>query len=50
MAKVLTRPALDPTDLEPRSTSSYPEPFALGLTRIGVSLTTLMPGKDGSGT
>lgn len=56
------RPTLDPSTLEPRSTSSYPEPFrsrvlprekralgdALGLTRIGVNLTTLMPGKESS--
>ena len=55
-------PALDPKQLEPRSTSVYPEPFrsrvlprekralgvALGLTKIGVNLTTLMPGKESS--
>src|ERR671936_484225 len=58
----LERPALDPTQVQPRSTSGYPEPFrarvlprekralgdALGLTRIGVNLTTLMPGKESS--
>ena len=58
----LKRPALDPADLPPRSTSMYPEPFrervlprekralgdALGLTKIGVNLTTLMPGKESS--
>ncbi len=58
----LKRPALDPSMLEPRSLSSYPEPFrsrvlprekrpvgdALGLTKIGVNLTTLMPGKESS--
>jgi uncharacterized cupin superfamily protein len=58
----LNRPALDPATLEPRSSSGYPEPFrsrvlprekralgdALGLTKIGVNLTTLMPGKESS--
>ena len=58
----LERPALDPTQVQPRSTSGYPEPFrsrvlprekralgdALGLTKIGVNLTTLMPGKESS--
>jgi uncharacterized cupin superfamily protein len=58
----LVRPALDPATVEPRSTSGYPEPFrsrvlprekralgdALGLTKIGVNLTTLMPGKESS--
>ncbi len=58
----LKRPALDPSTLEPRSTSGYPEPFrsrvlprekrplgeALGLTKIGLNLTTLMPGKESS--
>jgi len=56
------RPALDPTEVSPRSTSGYPEPFrsrvlprekralgdALGLTKIGVNLTTLFPGKESS--
>src|SRR5262245_56172042 len=56
----LKTPALDPTTVPPRSSSGYPEPFrsrvlprekralgdALGLTRIGVNLTTLMPGKE----
>lgn len=56
----LKRPALDPTDVQPRSTSGYPEPFRsrvlprekralgdpLGLTKIGVNLTTLLPGKE----
>jgi uncharacterized cupin superfamily protein len=55
----LKRPALDPTTLEPRSSSGYPEPFrsrvlprekrsiakALGLTTLGANLTTLFPGK-----
>jgi len=54
--------ALDPASLPPRSTSGYPEPFrsrvlprekralgdALGLTKIGVNLTTLPPGKESS--
>jgi uncharacterized cupin superfamily protein len=53
-------PALDPATLPARSTCGYPEPFrtrvlprekralgdALGLTKIGVNLTTLMPGKE----
>jgi uncharacterized cupin superfamily protein len=55
-------PALDPATLAPRSTSGYPEPFrsrvlprekraigdALHLTKIGVNLTTLPPGKESS--
>jgi uncharacterized cupin superfamily protein len=58
----LQRPALDPRTLEPRTGSGYPEPYrsrvlprdkralgdALGLTRIGVNLTTLAPGKESS--
>lgn len=58
----LRRPALDPNELEPRSSSGYPEPFrsrvlprekralgdALGLTKIGANLTTLPPGKESS--
>ena len=58
----LKPPALDPATVSPRSTSSYPEPFrsrvlprekralgdALGLTKIGVNLTTLPPGKESS--
>ena len=58
----LKRPALDPSTVEARSTSGYPEPFrsrvlprekraigdALGLTKIGVNLTTLLPGKESS--
>jgi uncharacterized cupin superfamily protein len=58
----LKRPALDPATLTARSTSSYPEPFrsrvlprekralgdALGLTKVGVNLTTLAPGKESS--
>lgn len=58
----LRPPALDPSTLEPRTSSGYPEPFrsrvvprekralgdALGLTKIGVNLTTLLPGKESS--
>lgn len=56
----LKRPALNPSDLEPRTSSTYPESLrarvtprekralgdALGLTTIGVNLTTLFPGKE----
>ncbi|HVK83081.1 MAG TPA: cupin domain-containing protein [Kofleriaceae bacterium] len=55
-------PVLDPSTLAPRVTSGYPEEFrsrvlprekralgdALGLTRFGVNLTTLFPGKESS--
>jgi len=58
----LRTPALDPATVTPFTSSSYPEPFrsrvlprekralgdALGLTRIGVNLTTLPPGKESS--
>jgi len=58
----LRRPALDPAEVAERRTSGYPEPFrsrvlprekrplgdALGLTNIGVNLTTLPPGKESS--
>ncbi len=58
----LQRPAIDPSEIPARSTSGYPESFrtrvlprekralgdALGLTKIGVNLTTLMPGKESS--
>lgn len=58
----LTAPALDPTTVPPRTSSGYPEAFrtrvtprdkralgdALGLTRFGVNLTTLYPGKESS--
>jgi uncharacterized cupin superfamily protein len=58
----LKPPALDPASVSPRSSSGYPEPFrsrvlprekralgdALGLTKIGVNLTTLPPGKESS--
>lgn len=56
----LTLPALDPATVAPRTHSTYPEPFrsrvlprekralgdALGLTKVGVNLTTLGPGKQ----
>ena len=56
------QPALDPRTLEPKSRSGYPPPYAarvlpravralgdaLGLTRIGVNLATLLPGKESS--
>lgn len=55
----LTLPALDPATVAPRTHSTYPEPYrarvlprekralgdALGLTKVGVNLTTLGPGK-----
>jgi uncharacterized cupin superfamily protein len=58
----LKKPALLPDDLPPVSRCGYPEPFrsrvmprekralgdALGLTAIGVNLTTLAPGKESS--
>jgi uncharacterized cupin superfamily protein len=58
----LTKPALDPHSVRPENSSSYPEPYrsrvlprerrrlgdALGLTKIGVNLTTLPPGKESS--
>jgi uncharacterized cupin superfamily protein len=58
----LKLPALDPTGLSPRTGAGYPEPFlsrvlprekralgdAVGLTQIGVNLTTLGPGKESS--
>jgi uncharacterized cupin superfamily protein len=58
----LRPPALDPAAVNPRSTSGYPEPYrsrvlprekralgeAVGLTKIGVNLTTLPPGKESS--
>jgi len=53
---------LDPATLQPNRSSGYPEPYrsrvlprekralgdAFGLTKIGVNLTTLMPGKESS--
>src|SRR5689334_3392607 len=58
----LVLPALDPSSLVPRTDSGYPEPFrsrvlprekralgdVFGLTKIGVNLTTLPPGKESS--
>jgi uncharacterized cupin superfamily protein len=58
----LKLPALDPSTLPARSSSAYPEPFrsrvlprerralgdALGITKFGLNLTTLMPGKESS--
>lgn len=56
----LVPPALDPATVPARTSSAYPEPFrarvlprekralgdALGLTRFGVNLTTLAPGRE----
>jgi uncharacterized cupin superfamily protein len=59
----MSRPiTLDPATLDPRNSSKYPEPYRsrvlprekralgdpFGLTRIGVNLTTLPPGKESS--
>src|SRR6266851_9619761 len=58
----LKPPAIDPATLPARTGSGYPEPFrsrvvprekraigdALGLTKLGVNLTTLLPGKESS--
>jgi uncharacterized cupin superfamily protein len=62
MARSMTlqRPALDPATVVPRTDSYYPEPFrsrvlprekrglgdAVGLTKIGINLTTLSAGKE----
>jgi uncharacterized cupin superfamily protein len=57
-----TKPALDPNCVATVSRSGYPEPFrsrvlprakrplgdALGLTRVGINHTTLLPGKESS--
>ena len=54
--------AVDPRDIEPRTHTGYPEPYrsrvlprekrqlgdAVGLSKIGVNLTTLAPGKESS--
>jgi uncharacterized cupin superfamily protein len=61
-AMSLRPPAIDPSVLEPRTGSGYPEPYrsrvlprekralgdAAGLTKIGVNLTTLPPGVESS--
>jgi uncharacterized cupin superfamily protein len=58
----LKKPALDPSSLAPRTGSGYPEPYRsrvlprekralgdpLGLTKIGINHTTLLPGKESS--
>ena len=58
----LKKPALDPMSLTPRTGSGYPEPYRsrvlprekralgdpLGLTKIGINHTTLLPGKESS--
>jgi uncharacterized cupin superfamily protein len=58
----VTKPALDPKTVAVHSATVYPEPYrsrvlprekrrlgdALGLTRIGVNLTTLAPGRESS--
>lgn len=58
----LKLPAVDPKTLNVRNSSGYPEPYRsrvlprekralgdpVGLTKIGVNLTTLMPGKESS--
>jgi uncharacterized cupin superfamily protein len=60
--QALTKPALDPLTLVAQNSSGYPQPYrsrvlprekrrlgdALGLTKIGVNLTTLPPGKESS--
>ena len=58
----LKKPALDPKTLMPRNYTGYPEPYRsrvlprekralgdpLGLTKIGINLTTLAPGTESS--
>jgi uncharacterized cupin superfamily protein len=58
----ISKPAVDPQSLEPRTTTLYPEPYgsrvlprekrrlaaALGLTQLGINQTTLLPGKESS--
>ena len=58
----LQKPALDSAAVEPRTSTVYPEPYrsqvlprekralgdSLGLTKIGINRTTLMPGKVSS--
>jgi uncharacterized cupin superfamily protein len=62
MQMSLSKPALEPMSLEPRTGSGYPEPYrsrvlprekrqlgnALGLTKIGINHTVLPPGKESS--
>lgn len=59
---MLKPPAFDPAQIAARNSSGYPEPYrsrvlprekralgdALGLTKIGVNLTTLPPGRESS--
>ena len=58
----LNLPAVDPATLTPKTTSGYPEPYrsrvlqrekralgkACGLTKVGINMTTLMPGAESS--
>lgn len=58
----LKKPAIDPQGIEPRTGCGYPEPYrsrvlprekralgdAVGLTKIGVNLTRLAPGRESS--
>ena len=58
----MNKPAVDPRDIRPRTDTGYPEPYrsrvlprekrplgdAVGLSKIGVNLTTLAPGKQSS--
>ena len=58
----MNKPAVDPRDITPRTDTGYPEPYrsrvlprekrplgdAVGLSKIGVNLTTLAPGKQSS--
>jgi uncharacterized cupin superfamily protein len=58
----MQKPALDPASVDALNRSMYPEPYrarvlprerrrlgdALGLTRIGINRSTLMPGKESS--
>ena len=62
LPKKLQPPALDPMTVEPRTGSTYPEPYrtrvvprekralgkTLGLSKIGINHTTLPPGKESS--
>jgi uncharacterized cupin superfamily protein len=58
----MNKPAVDPSQITPRTNTGYPEPYrsrvlprekrplgdAVGLTKIGVNLTTLAPGTESS--